>query len=188
MVKCADCGYLAVRNINSYCLDEAGSDFREKGAVALGREYGRNQYNLHEQRPVCFVQRYDLRGEIKSVFVAGKKDETGCVLQVITKERECSEFTDWQQGFTPKEHREMLDRQWMIDFQAKRENEDREWRERQRNEDLAWREKQETKADSRHRTELWIIGGVVTVALIVGAIIAAIVERGYLWPLWNITQ
>lgn len=187
MVRCVECGYIAVRNVDSNCLDEAGNDFREKGLVALGREHGRNQYQLHERQPVCFVQCYDLRAEIRQAFVTGK-DETGCVLQVISMERECNGFTKWQQGFAPKEHREMLDRRWMLDFQSRRENEDREWREKQRNEDLAWREIQEKKADNRHSTELWIIGGVVTVALILGSILAAIVERGYLWPLLKIVQ
>jgi len=86
MVKCSECGFLSVRNINTSCFDEAGSDFREKGIVALGREYGRNPYNLHEQRPVCFIQCHDLRVEIKSEFESGK-DEKGCVLSVINKER-----------------------------------------------------------------------------------------------------
>lgn len=82
----------------------------------------------------------------------------------------------------------MLDRQASLDFQAKREQDDREWRDKQRKEDLAWREQQEINADKRHKKELWIIGGVVTIALVLGSILAATVERGYLWPLIKITQ
>ena len=72
----------------------------------------------------------------------------------------------------------MLDRQWMQDFQKKREREDREWREKQRHEDLEWREEQEKQADRRQTKALWIIGGVVTLALVVTQILAAIIQRG----------
>ena len=110
MVKCADCGYLAVRNRDTYCLDEAGSDFREKGMVALGREYGRNQYPLHEQMPLCFARYQYLGEEIKNINK--EKNATEEVSRIIKTEIKCEEFVKWQHGFTPKEHREMLDRQW----------------------------------------------------------------------------
>ncbi len=82
----------------------------------------------------------------------------------------------------------MSDRQWQIDREDRRDREDKEWRDRQRKEDLDWRQTQETKASSRHRNELWVVGGAVTLALIIGSIVAAIVERGYFWPLWKFTQ
>ena len=47
---------------------------------------------------------------------------------IIDDDRTCQEFTKWRQGFTPKEHREMLDRK---DF--------REWQEKQRKSDRWWR-------------------------------------------------
>jgi hypothetical protein len=36
------------------------------------------------------------------------------LVDILEQERICSEYEKWQQGFTPKEHREMLDRQWML--------------------------------------------------------------------------
>jgi len=50
---------------------------------------------------------------------------------VFSKERPCESFTRWQQGFTPKEHREMIDHQAMVKWQAEREDTDRLWREKQ---------------------------------------------------------
>lgn len=166
MVKCAECGYLTVRNVNTYSLDEAGGEFRETGAA----------YSLHERRPVCF-QRCDLRREIKQAFGTGK-NEMGCVLQVISKERDCNKFMDWQQGFTPKEHRELSDRKWMLEFQDKREKEDKEWREKQRRMDLDWREDQEKRTEGRHRWDLILTGGIATVAICAATIIAAFIARG----------
>ncbi len=159
MVKCAECGYLAVRNVDSYHLDETGTDFREKGMVALGRQVGRNQYQLHELQPLCFVQRYNLRSEIKSEFASGK-NEVGCILQVISKERECGKFTAWQQGFTPKEHYEMLDRQRWQD-----------WQEKQRRSDKRWR-----------IIELIVLGFIVTIIAGGFTVLGAFIGRGSLFP------
>ena len=49
----------------------------------------------------------------------------------IQKERSCEYFTPWQQGFTPKEHREMLNRDWMLNYQKEREESDRKWQAKQ---------------------------------------------------------
>jgi len=169
---------------------EPSADFRESGAVPnTTDDKGMTPHALHETIPLCFARQPYLRDAIKEIDKNQNLHDE--VKRIINKEincETCKEFTDWQQGFTPKEHREMLDRRWMLDFQAKREEDDKKWRDAQRRDDLAWREKQEENTGKRHSVELWIIGGVVTVALIVGAIIAAIVERGYFWPLWTLTK
>ena len=78
-------------------------------------------------------------------------------MQVIHEERECGEsFTEWQLGFTPKEHREMLDRkEW------------RDWQERQRKEDKHWRV-----------IELIVLG--IIAVLVAGGftVLGAFIERG----------
>ena len=50
----------------------------------------------------------------------------------MNQERECTFFTKWQQGFTPKEHREMIDRQAMLKWQTEREDIDKKWQIQQR--------------------------------------------------------
>lgn len=82
-------------------------------------------------------------------------------MQVIQKERECGEsFTEWQLGFTPKEHREMLDRQEFLKWQARQRNEDKRWR----------------------VIELIVIG-VITVVIAGGfTIFGAFIERGSVFP------
>ncbi len=151
---------MTVRNLNTRELEEAEGDFREKGHVPIGEPYSGHPHLQHEQRPLCFARRHNLGDEIKTEFGTGK-DEVGCVMQVIQKERECGEsFTEWQLGFTPKEHREMLDRK-----------EFRIWQERQRKEDKRWRV-----------IELVVIG-VITVAIAGGfTILGAFIERGSLFP------
>ncbi len=107
MVKCSDCGFL---------LDRQRRDTREA-----------------------------LSGGISSVPPAHREDglpvdpKENLYEWQINVERLCPTsadgkhlgFTKWQQGFTPKEHREMLDRQWMLDREERRDKEMREWQEAQ---------------------------------------------------------
>lgn len=52
-------------------------------------------------------------------------------LEVTNKDRQCELFTKWRQGLTPKEHQEMIDREWMIKHQEEREDADKRWRRNQ---------------------------------------------------------
>ncbi len=111
MGKCVDCGYLAVKNKETRQLEEAEASFRGVGHIPPSDSY--KQSNRHEPQPICFVWAKDIRDEIfKRVGVTGKSQSVeGEVLAVINEEQGCgNKFTDWQQGFTPKEHREMIDR------------------------------------------------------------------------------
>jgi len=65
---------------------------------------------------------------------AGKRrsvsDEEKC-LAMFHRERECEPFTGWEPGSSPKEHREMMDRERFEKRQTDREEADRKWRSRQ---------------------------------------------------------
>ncbi len=181
MVKCADCGFLAVRSKVDYSLGEAAADFRENGAVAIGVDSkGMNQHPLHEIRPLCFARAFNLGEEIQTQVGTGKNDLQS-VLHVIKHDRNCNVFTKWQSGFSPKEHQEILDRKQQSDFQLKRGREDKEWRDEQRQKDLKWREEQDKKAESRHRLDLIVLGIIVTLIIAAVTILAAFIERGSLW-------
>ena len=93
----------------------------------------------------------------------------------------------------------MVDRQRLLEFQRKREDDwqkwqadmaatDKAWREGQATEEKRWREEQERRVDRRHVRELQIVGGLVTIALILATLFGAILERGYFWPILRITQ
>lgn len=112
MVKCAECGFLAIRNVESRELEEAEKDIREHGCctVLIGQIQGHPQLR-HTGLPLCFAGRYDLWDESKKETVKGDRNTRGA-RTVIHKQRRCEGFTKWQLGFTPKEHREMIDRQW----------------------------------------------------------------------------
>jgi hypothetical protein len=146
MVKCSECGFLAVRNQFNRLLDEAEQNYRETGRVAYvptTRPYepspfgllGLSAEELHETWPICFenvVSLPLLRKEKAKSRDPSRTDENygghwiikdEDIQEVLSDERCCPQWTAWHQGSTPKEHREMIDHQRMIEFQTKREDE-----------------------------------------------------------------
>lgn len=101
MPKCKDCGFLAVWGVRDYGFSEASEAFRADGMRAT--------HDPTNYQAKCFVQKYDLLVEVESnpdhIF-----NRAQAVKDAIRKERKCSEYTGWRQGFHPKEHREMLER------------------------------------------------------------------------------
>lgn len=80
---------------------------------------------------------------------------------VIHNEIDCQEFTNWRQGSTPKEHREMVDREHSLQWQIEREDKDRVFRQ------------QERSANRRYRiAELFLV--ILTIGVVLAA---AFIER-----------
>ncbi|HEX78480.1 MAG TPA: hypothetical protein G4O03_08785 [Dehalococcoidia bacterium] len=134
MAKCSECGFLTMRDKTNGLLVEAIDDYRISGNVPTYLEDYERYYNY----PICFTMAYDLLPEVEEAarkqFFDKSEDWGKYVLGVITKERECPPkgkalgFTKYQQGFTPKEHREMLDREEWRDWQERQRKADRHWR------------------------------------------------------------
>ena len=128
--------------------------------------------------PICFALEYNLFADATAVF--GKDAlpfdttfDSALVLEVITKERLCSAFTPWQQGFTPKEHREMLDRQELLRWQADREDADRTWRTKEAKRERRWRRKQASSEVFWRWVQILVFG----VAGAIVAIAAAVIQK-----------
>jgi hypothetical protein len=130
MAKCSECGFLALRNTETRELDEAEEAFRRDGKVIeVTRAYASKvwdkssflheqvlSHNIHEELPLCFAGEVDLRQGFKVLDTKYKSINTprvneATVQEIVVKERECKAFTKWQQGFTPKEHKEMIDKE-----------------------------------------------------------------------------
>ena len=109
--KCSECGVLAGIDIDTRRLVEVEKVFRDKGTPPIKYVAGRNPYICQETVPICFVQANDLKHE--AIGFGGKEaPDIVAIGHIINKGRKYSSFTKWQQGFTPKEHREMIDRKW----------------------------------------------------------------------------
>jgi hypothetical protein len=131
MVKCADCGFLSVRNKETRVLEEGEFETRQSGDIRTFH---------YDYLPTCFVIAFNLAkeiGELKQLpKYEEKRDGMGGVIwpqysdinrEAIQRERDCRSFIQWQQGFTPKEHREMMDREWMLKREEERRRNDRKW-------------------------------------------------------------
>lgn len=111
MAKCSECGFLAVRNTKTRELVETEQNIRDTGEIEIVfddttrrfHEIG-SGYPMYEL-PLCFVGACDLRPEF------GENHKAIEIKSAISGERKCNSFIKWQQGFTPKEHREMIDRE-----------------------------------------------------------------------------
>lgn len=136
-VKCADCGFLAVRHFETRQLLDAEPLFRSRGyipSVTVGKGADSRAYDEH---PVCFANYINFRTPEE----AGISASEGTRRDAVQKERECPHFTQWQQGFTPKEHREMIQQAELMRLQNERDRADRE--------DRAARDRHQHEADRR---------------------------------------
>jgi hypothetical protein len=123
-VQCKECGFLSVREHTKNVLEETPSHTRQYGNAPSGRG----------QSPVCFVLAAPLEVDY-SAFVE-PITATDRFLKVINKERTCSGFVKWQQGYSPREHRDMQISQALLDSQQK------------------WQAEQARLSDERHQQSL----------------------------------
>lgn len=110
MAKCQKCGFLAVwdvRVING-SFEEAPEFYRYNG-----RPQALIKPRWTECEPRCFIQKAALPFEITLLMDKGG-EWAPSVLNVLEKERTCGGFTKWMPGYSPKEHKQMLDTQNMI--------------------------------------------------------------------------
>ena len=117
MVKCADCGFLAQRHKETRQLLDAEEGLRKKGDVP--RQPIGDGPLARTSHPPFVYEHLPLCAQLQIEF---PEENT---IEAIQQERECPVFTPWHPGFTPKEHQEMLDRQWLLEWQAEREDDDR---------------------------------------------------------------
>ena len=101
--------------------------------------------------------------------------ESDFIKRMVSRPIPCLEFTKWELGFTPKEHREMLDRKWMVERE-------REWREadRQIQQEIVATSKEtiEIARDTARSTKFaaWAQAGTVVIGVV--AIVVAVFFGG----------
>ena len=144
----------------------------------------RSRAGYLDHEPLCFVQAFDLREEIQEArgdtSPIGGDAHVAVIRNVMERERCCEKFIKWQQGFPPKEHREMLDRQWMIDREDRRALESHEWQERQEEKAEARHQEQLAQLRSIHTQEMLVVGGLVTLTIVVITLVGAAIEARWI--------
>jgi hypothetical protein len=172
-VRCADCGYLSVRDVETRQLAETEIGMRRDWKIPLLLIVaGKNRY---EDLPICFANavRFD---KLIPEYSPAK------VVERIELEFECSSFIDWQHGLTPKEHREMMQESELRKLQEdirkavaaredQRDKENRDWQAEQSRERRKW-ETEIHKTNRRWQLVLAILAGVVgLIGVIIGKFI-----------------
>ncbi len=109
--RCDTCGFLALRFWADTDLHEATQEFREQGVDV-------NAALATSRPPRCFVQAFRIDSEAamhnKDTVEPDMSLLPTTVLAVIQKQdRHCSAWRRWILGLSPKEHREMMDRQFI---------------------------------------------------------------------------
>lgn len=102
-VQCVNCGYLAIRNSQTGELSEANVPTRERGKLSIFEE------------PACFRLASNITKSYNEFVQKGLLDpDQNPFFETVKSDRWCDEFTDYIQGFSPREHLEM---QWLRDVQ-----------------------------------------------------------------------
>lgn len=166
-VRCADCGYLALRAYPSRKLDEADGEFRQTGSVPVNAGH---QVHTHDH-PICFRQAYDLKAETPEPTSATR-------LACIKKERHCERFTVWQQGLGPREHFEMMLSEKLLEEQRMRDESQRQW-ERER---FALEQQRDEAQRKWRREDRWSALAMLIVAATAGILgcLATLIAGGQL--------
>ena len=194
MAKCSECGFLTIRENLGGDLIEVTEDYRISGRVPDYLDTtGVSNF------PICFAMAWNLHPESARAAtdqILSKTDDFGeRVLGVITRDRKCPPedkdvgFTKYQQGFTPKEHREMLDRERLLQFEENRQSADVAFRREEAEAVRQWQAEeaeknrifqQQTMA-SRTRKDILVFGFFVTLFIVLATIAGAFIERGFWW-------
>lgn len=170
MVKCKDCGFLSLVRRENGELASANASYCTEGFQAYQRD---------EVFPVpnCYVREHAIHlepleaegiyvklvGEMPGLISLENKEGADVtdlvILKNIGRERQCEKFTNWLQGFSPKEHMEMLDKQFIMEREDRRDKDQKEWLERQ--------------GSRTFNKQVIVFGVLVTLALITSQIFAA---------------
>lgn len=137
-VKCADCGLLAWRVIETRVIAEVEMEFRETANFS-----GATVRDKHEPMPLCSAHAANLR---EAIQIAGETPLPEHVLRVIQQNRECDAFIEWMPGLTPREHMEVVFRKEQRAFE-------KEMREEQRAFEKSLRDEQSSRNDAKDRQQ-----------------------------------
>lgn len=106
MVTCSGCGYLAIRQRESRALVSVEGEMRLNGAMPSNPSGSHVEF--YERAPICFAMVGAPYDEFDQHSPFGPATE---FVRVVMTERVCAKYTPWRQGFSPREHREAIDRE-----------------------------------------------------------------------------
>jgi hypothetical protein len=157
---------LAVRHFQTRQLLDAEQKFRDDGYIPDVAVDYKTSVPAYDGYPVCFVRRIRLDQKI------GNPNNADARMRVV-QSTTCEQHTPWLQGFTPREHREMIQEEARLKWQAEREAADRADRDRRDQDARRFQEDQADRA-TRHENRSLGVAIIAVIVAVVGPILAAI--------------
>lgn len=152
-VRCADCGFLALRKRDTRELVEMEGPIRKTGEMPNEWAPGGTKVQaIYENQPICFVSACDLPDERRKISELNRHQSIDQnTVAVVEDKRLCEGFVPWHQGRTPKEHLEMILESDRLKWQTEREEADRRDRREREKAQQEFQAEQAVLADARHR-------------------------------------
>lgn len=166
-VNCVDCGFLALMN-EEFELYESPDSFRKTG---LFPKPGPNS-NSQLSAIICTVRECDIFDGTSDVMAGNLPKHA---LRMISEPKKCRKHFPWIQGFTPKEHVQMMHNESIIREMEERRQADMQWRERQD----ATRQKWESREKQKDRTSRFWRGLIAAFITTVWGIVLPIIVYQY---------
>lgn len=135
MAKCIMCGFLSLRNAQTDRLEEIPGNRRSAGSFALAT-YG----GIH-----CSEKVFCLELEMRQAGGTGREQYQ----EIVNKERDCPRFTEWIEGYSPRDHRDMYNEKMLLEIQETQREKERVWQDEQKRKEREYHEEQ------RHRDREW---------------------------------
>lgn len=181
---CINCGFLTVFRLRD---SDNLARFPEVTENVRG-----NARDFFWMEPVCFVNAADpplmLEKQQLTEVAEGVQlppERSGeAVEAVLIRDRKCKASTIWRPGYTPREHRELVDRKWVM---AREDHRDKEMREREDARDATTARFHKEEIDtlkSQHRWQLIIFGALVTLAVVVSTLVGSMIQAGWISKPW----
>jgi hypothetical protein len=154
-VKCADCGFLALRHKTTRQLVEVEERTRRDGAIPHNPAFNDE---CCEPTPVCFVESRYLADEFDNADVKGGRFEKLRHVLTNSRESECNgKFVKWRPGFSPKE---------MLEMEMLKEQ--RRWQERESEKNRSF----EVEQGGLNRRQQRLSLGIAILAVVVSVLVA----------------
>lgn len=179
---CATCGYLGIRERFTREICEAELPLRESGTLPREPDRIETEGKRWDGKPLCLMH-VEQFGEVEEtptgrriIAVSANADGGPAKLLAILQNPrdECDHYTEWNPGFTPKEHAEMNFHRAIIESQLSRDEADRKWRAEQAEMEHKWRRRQAQRERTWRREDArdakvtlrWSVGVGIGAALI----------------------
>lgn len=175
-VRCVNCGFYSVRHVQTRELVDAELRSRQSGFMPTIAISANHNLPAYDEYSVCFVRQAGFMHEINRPCNEAAREKAA------NDERDCRRFTTWIQGFSPKEHLEMIQEKDRLEWQAKQAQDQRDFQAeqarltREHNDkllQLAAGQVESTQVYGRHSLRVAVAA---VVATIVGSLVGAAVQ------------